>query len=58
MNNDDHHGADIDNDNDFMDDLPNGETNPDGSMGGHGDFKALPTASCAPEAAAPWFPVT
>jgi hypothetical protein len=27
-------------------------------MGGHGDSQALPTVLCAPEAAAPWVPVT
>jgi hypothetical protein len=58
MNDDDHHGVDIDNDNDFMDGLPHGETDPDGPMGGHGDSQALPTVLCAPEAAAPWVPVT
>ena len=58
MNDDDHHGVDIDNDNGFMDGLPHGETDPDGPMGGHGDSQALPTVLCAPEAAAPWVPVT
>ena len=37
MNDDDHHGVDIDNDNGFMDGLPHGETDSDGPMGGHGD---------------------
>ena len=58
MNDDDHHGVDIDNDNGFMDGLPHGETDPDGPMGGHGDSQALPTVLCVPEAAAPWVPVT
>ena len=58
MNYDDHHGVDIDNDNGFMDGLPHGETDPDGPMGDHGDSQALPTVLCAPEAAAPWVPVT
>jgi len=58
MNDDDHHGDDIDNDNGFMDGLPHGETDPDGPMGGHGDSQARPTVLCAPEAATPWVPVT
>ena len=35
MNDDDHHGVDIDNNNGFMDGLPQGEPDPDGLMGGH-----------------------
>jgi hypothetical protein len=41
-----------------MDDLQNGETDPDGPMVGHGDSQALPIVFCAPEAATPWVPVT
>ena len=51
MNDDDHHGVGIGNDNGFMDGLPHGETDPDGPMGGHGVSQALPTVLCAPEAA-------
>ena len=52
MNDDDHHGDDIDNDNGFMDGLPHGETDPDGPMGGAGaseptdEAVVLQAASC------------
>jgi len=50
MNDDDHHGVDIDNDNGFMDGLPHGETDPDlGSRVGecaYGDLPAYVGVGC------------